>query len=136
LFSSSGAKSGGADFHGGKGEQLSGDIIQILGIAGSEFLPWLLDQSTRDCETALQKFIAPGHDRGAYVRHASIGARVANEGISVLVEYDNSNGLAAATMGHSIYTRTAWLCFHCDLVRETLYANDHPGGSAAPRLNS
>ena len=111
-------------------------MIQILGIAGSEFLPWLLDQSTRDCETALQKFIAPGHERNEYVSHASIGSRVANEGISVLVEYDNTNGLAAATMGHSIYTRTAWLGFHCDLVRKTLYLSNAAGESELPKLTS
>ena len=111
-------------------------MIQSLGIAGSEFLPWLLDQSTRDCETALQKFIAPGHERNDYIRHASIGSRVANEGISVLVEYDNTNGLAAATMGHSIYTRTAWLGFHCDLVRKTLYSSDAADESPLPKLNS
>ncbi len=117
----------------GSEEQVSGDMIQILGIAGSEFLPWLLDQSTRDCETALQQFIAPGHARNEYIRHASIGARVANEGVSVLVEYDNTNGLAAATMGHSIYTRTAWLGFHCDLVRKTLYSGDDSGESVLIR---
>ena len=122
--SNAGTETAAPDAVGGGDEQVSGDMIQILGIAGSEFLPWLLDQSTRDCEAALQKFIAPGHERNDYIRHASIGTRVANEGISVLVEYDNTNGLAAATMGHSIYTRTAWLGFHCDLVRETLYSSD------------
>lgn len=134
--SNTGSEVSTPDSLGGDDEQLSGDMIQILGIAGSEFLPWLLDQSTRDCETALQKFIAPGHERNEYIRHASIGARVANEGISVLVEYDNTNGLAAATMGHSIYTRTAWLAFHCDLVRKTLYSSDAAGESAPPKLTS
>ncbi len=134
--SSAGTEVAVQDSTDGSDEQVSGDMIQILGIAGSEFLPWLLDQSTRDCETALQKFIAPGHERGDYIRHASIGSRVANEGISVLVEYDNTNGLAAATMGHSIYTRTAWLGFHCDLVRKTLYSTDAAGESGLPKLNS
>ena len=134
--STSGAEVSAPDSSDGNDEQLSGDMIQILGIAGSEFLPWLLDQSTRDCETALQKFIAPGHERNDYIRHASIGSRVANEGVSVLVEYDNTNGLAAATMGHSIYTRTAWLGFHCDLVRKTLYMSDASGESGPPKLTS
>lgn len=135
LFSNAGAEVAATNSGGSTDGQLSGDMIQILGISGSEFLPWLLDQSTRDCEAALQKFIAPGHERSDYVRHASIGSRVAGEGVSVLVEYDNTKGLAAATMGHSIYTRTAWLAFHCDLVRETLYT-DGSGESAPPKLTS
>lgn len=136
LFSNADGESSVTDSGSSEDGQGSGDMIQILGIAGSEFLPWLLDQSTRDCETALQKFIAPGHERNDYIRHAGIGSRVANEGISVLVKYDNTNGLAAATMGHSIYTRTAWLGFHCDLVRETLYSGDASGESALPKLTS
>ncbi len=134
LFSKAGEEASATDSGSSNEGQGSGDMIQILGIAGSEFLPWLLDQGTRDCEAALQKFIAPGHERNDYIRHASIGVRVANEGVSVLVDYDNTKGLAAATMGHSIYTRTAWLAFHCDLVRETLYSSEGSGESAPPKL--
>ena len=99
----------------------AGDMIQILGTSGSEFLPWLLDENTRQCETALQQFIAPGNGRDDYIANASIGARIAAEGSSILVNYHNDRGLATAMMGHSIYTRTSWLSFHCDLVREALY---------------
>jgi hypothetical protein len=136
LFSNTNGESSPTDAGSRNEGQGSGDMIQILGIAGSEFLPWLLDKSTRDCESALQKFIAPGNERNDYIRHASIGARVANEGVSVLVDYENTNGLAAATMGHSIYTRSAWLGFHCDLVRESLYSNDASDQSTLPKLTS
>ena len=101
---------------------IAGDAIQVLGITGSEFLPWLLNQQTRQCETALQSFVAPGNTRQEYLEHVQLGVRVANEGTTVLVDYDPSVDQATIAMGHAIYTRVQWLGFHCDLVKRFLYS--------------
>ena len=100
---------------------IAGDAIQVLGIAGSEFLPWLLNEKTRKCETTLQAFVAPGNTRQEYLDHARLGMRVANEGTTLLVDYDPSVGQANAAMGHAIYTQIEWLGFHCDLVNRVFY---------------
>ena len=96
-----------------------GDLAQILGITGSDFLPWLLNRTTRDVEKQLHEFLAPDCSRGDWWSRASIGMRVADEGETVLIKYDNTDGLASLTFGHSVYTKAQWLGFHLDLVGQT-----------------
>ena len=98
-----------------------GDLVQVLGITGSDFLPWLLNQQSRNCETKLQQFLAPDYLRRDWWSRAKLGMRVADEGQTVLVEYDNFDKHASDTLGHSVYTRAQWLSFHLDLVAE-MYA--------------
>ena len=93
-----------------------GDMAQILGITGSDFLPWLLNRTTREVEKQLHDFLAPDCSRRDWWSRASIGMRVADEGETVLVKYDNTDGLASLTFGHSVYTKPEWLGFHLDLV--------------------
>ena len=95
-----------------------GDLVQALAITGSNFLPWLLNQQSRDCETKLEQFLAPDFSRRDWWARAKLGMRVAEEGQTVLVEYDNFDNHASETLGHSVYTRTQWLSFHLDLVAE------------------
>jgi len=100
-------------------EGVQGDLVQVLGITGSDFLPWLLNRATRDVETHLHEFLAADYSRRDWWSRASLGMRVADEGATVLVRYDNMDGHAAETLGHSVYTKPSWLAFHLDLVAET-----------------
>ncbi len=97
---------------------VQGDMVQILGVTGSDFLPWLLNQSTRSVETKLHQFLAPDCSRRDWWSRASLGMRVADEGETVLVSYDNTDGHASQTVGHSVYTKPEWLGFHLELVRQ------------------
>lgn len=97
-------------------DRLSGDWVQVMGITGSNFLPWLLDSETRSAEKELHDFLAQGMKRSAYWSRVKHGMRVAPEGETVLVAYDNTDGHAAETAGHSVYTKPQWLAFHLDLL--------------------
>lgn len=93
-----------------------GDLVQILAITGSDFMPWLLNRTTRDTETKLQQFLAPDCTRGNWWSRAKLGMRVAEEGTTSLIQYEKRDGHESETLGHSIYTRSEWLGFHLDLV--------------------
>lgn len=95
-----------------------GDLVQILGITGSDFLPWLLNRTTRDVEAKLHQFLAADFSRRDWWSRASRGIRVADEGETVLVQYENKDGHASETLGHSVYTKPEWLAFHLNLVAE------------------
>jgi hypothetical protein len=97
---------------------VQGDMVQILGITGSDFLPWLLNQTTRSVEAELHQFLAPDCSRRDWWSRASLGMRVADEGETVLVKYDNTDGHASQTVGHSVYTKPEWLGFHLELVEQ------------------
>lgn len=95
-----------------------GDMVQILGITGSDFLPWLLNRTTRDVETQLHQFLAADYSRRDWWSRASLGVRVADEGETILVQYQNTDSHASETLGHSVYTKPEWLAFHLNLVAE------------------
>jgi hypothetical protein len=97
---------------------IKGDLVQVLGITGSDFLPWLLNQKTRSVEKELAQFLAPDLSRRDWWSRASLGMRVADEGETILVQYDNTDGHATQTLGHSVYTKPQWLSFHMNLVSE------------------
>ena len=99
-------------------EGKQGDMVQILGITGSDFLPWLLNKTTRSVEKELHQFLAPDCSRRDWWSRASIGMRVADEGETKLVKYDNTAGHASVTVGHSVYTKPEWLGFHLELVEQ------------------
>jgi hypothetical protein len=44
--------------------------------------------------------------------------RVADEGETVLVNYENTDGHASQTFGHSVYTKPEWLAFHLELIEK------------------
>ena len=97
---------------------IPGDMVQILGITGSDFLPWLLNRTTRVVESELHEFLAPDCSRRDWWSRAKVGMRVGDEGETVLGKYDVADGHASQTFGHSVYTKPEWLAFHLDLVRQ------------------
>lgn len=107
-----------AKFGKGVRSGIKGDLVQVLGISGSDFLPWLLNQETRSVEKRLHEFLAPDCSRRDWWARASLGMRVADEGETILVQYDNTGGHATQTLGHSVYTKPQWLSFHMNLVSE------------------
>ncbi len=102
-------------------EASMGDMAQLLGITGSNFWPYLLTQSTRDTEKKLHEFLAPDLSRKDYLQRLRLGMRVAEEGTTLLVDYDNAHGWAKELAGHAIYTRKDWLAFHVQTVGDELY---------------
>lgn len=104
------------------GDGITGDMAQLIGITGSNFWPYLLSETTRETEKKVHEFLAPELNRKNYFNRMQLGMRVAEEGTSLLVDYDNANGWAKELAGHAIYTRKDWLAFHLELVSQRLYA--------------
>ncbi len=104
----------GKKFRGGA----QGDFVHLFGITGSNFLPWLLTKTSRDSEAKLHDFLAPDCSRRDWWSRAGIGMRVAEEGETFLVRYENTDGHASETLGHSVYTKAEWLAFHLELIAE------------------
>ena len=104
---------------------LKGDWVQVMGITGSNFLPWMLDAGTRSAESELHEFLAQGMARREYWSRVKHGMRVAPEGETVLVAYENTDGHAAETAGHSVYTKPQWLAFHLELLAG-MYSKSKP----------
>ena len=97
-------------------DRVPGDLVQILGITGSDFLPWLLNRTTREVEAELHEFLAPDFSRRDWWSRAKFGMRAADEGETILISYENVDGHASQTFGHSVYTKPQWLSFHLDLI--------------------
>jgi hypothetical protein len=105
------------------GDGIAGDVAQLIGITGSNFWPYLLSETTRETEKKVHEFLAPELTRKNYLQRFRLGMRVAEEGTTLLVDYDNANGWAKELAGHAIYTRKDWLAFHLDLVGARFYGS-------------
>jgi len=106
----------------------SGDLIQQLGIAGTNFAPtpliwrtWLAD---RRLNRLLQRRLRPRRFR----TRLEAGMRVHEDGTTLLVDYGLSGGhLGQHLAGHAVYTRPEWLLFHAEEVVRRLYGTGSPG---------
>ena len=47
--------------------------------------------------------------------------RVPQEGTTLLVNYDDTNGMARKLAGHGVYTEKEWLAFHVAEIAKRLY---------------
>ena len=98
-----------------------GDCVQQLGIAGTNFTPFVLAWRSWIVEERFRRFLQRGISRLNTLDRLRIGQRVANEGKSLLVDYDvDGTTTAQQLFGHAIYTRTEWLPFHMQLVATEL----------------
>ena len=97
-----------------------GDFVHRIGIANSNFLPFILDSNLVKTEIKLASYLEQGVLRKQYLNRVQHGLRVADEGKSLLVQYDDKNGLARKFFGHGIYTTLEWLAFHAAEVTRFL----------------
>jgi hypothetical protein len=96
--------------------KMDGDFVQQFGIAGTNVFPYLMDLRLMVAEYKLGKLLQP-FGRTDFWEHIKIGMRVADEGTTLLVDYDDTDGLAHRLAGHGVYTERQWLPFH---LRETV----------------
>ena len=98
-----------------------GDCVQQLGIAGTNFTPFLFAWRSWIVEERFRRFLQRGISRLNTLDRLRIGQRVANEGKALLVDYDVDGTMTAQQLfGHAIYTRTEWLPFHMQKVATEL----------------
>ena len=100
----------------------AGDYPQQLGIAGTNIMPYLFDLTLQRTELKLGKFLQP-FGRKDFLKHLKIGMRVPHEGTTLLVNYEDTNGLARKLAGHGVYTEKEWLAFHVGEIAKRFYGD-------------
>lgn len=98
-----------------------GDSIQQLGIAGTDFLPPLVDWHSWQAERRFSRLLQPGIRRRDLLARLRLGQRVPAEGVTLLVDYPaDDQHLNQLFLGHAIYTRREWLAFHAQQIAQRL----------------
>ena len=100
--------------------KLAGDYPQQLGIAGTNIMPYLLDLILQRTELKLGRLLQP-FGRKDFLKHLKIGMRVPHDGTTLLVNYDDTGGLARKLAGHGVYTEKEWLAFHVGEIAKRFY---------------
>ena len=100
-----------------------GDYVQQIGIAGTNFAPNLFEWRVLLADFRLSQLLQPGLRKRDLLDRLKIGARVPDEGTTLLVDYGPGlGGLSKHAAGHAVYTRAEWLLFHAEEVARRFYA--------------
>jgi hypothetical protein len=100
-------------------EARCGDYVQQMGIAGTNFTPYLPAWRSWIVERRFRLLLQPGIRARDTLDRLLLGQRVPGEGRTLLVHYpDDLSGAAQLIFGHAIYTRPEWLSFHAQLVHQ------------------
>ena len=107
-----------------------GDYVAQIGVSGSNLAPNPLALRTFLADWALDRLLEANLKRERLLRRIAYGRRVPDEGVTLLVDYDDpEKGVHRHLAGHAAYTRTRWLPFHCQQVADILYSSEHPSES-------
>jgi hypothetical protein len=99
-----------------------GDVIQQLGIAGTNFAPPFWEWRTWLADLRLGELLQSDCRSADLFVHWRLGVRVHDEGENLLVDYGTELGnVAQHLFGHAIYTRREWLPFHAEEVAQRFY---------------
>ncbi len=91
----------------------SGDLIQQLFIAGTNFPPNVLAWRSWFADRRLGKLVQSGRYRRNLWKSLKAGVRVPDEGLTLLVDYARGDEPSARLLaGHAVYTMRLWLPFH------------------------
>lgn len=100
-----------------------GDFMQHLGIAGSGFPPNPLAFRTLAANRRLRQLVGSAA-RGWLLSRMQAGARVPDEGTTLLVDYADPAWFPLRhVLGHALYTRRRWLPLQCELMAEEFYGD-------------
>ena len=100
-----------------------GDFIQQVGIAATNLPPLPIAWRTFLANSRLGRLLQLDLPREWLRARLKRGARVPDEGTTLLVEYaDPDRSPHRHLFGHAPYTRSRWLALHCVLVAEHFYS--------------
>ena len=101
---------------------VDGDYVQQFGIAGTNFMPSMLQWRAWWADGRLNRLLQPQHETDELLERFRVGKRVPEAGITLLVEYGKPEGsIAEHFAGHAVYTTQEWLLFHAEEVTRRLY---------------
>lgn len=99
-----------------------GDYVQQLGIAGTNLMPSIFAWRTWWADARLDEFLQRDLRQRDIGARFQLGARVPDEGTTLLVDYGPLNGdVARHHAGHAVYTRPEWLPLHASEVARRFY---------------
>ena len=108
-----------------------GDYIQQLAIAGTNFAPGLLEWRSQLADSALNAFLQPGLKVSGLLERLRVGARVPDEGTTLLIDYNggamqatdkpNLRNISKHLLGHAVYTRKEQMLFHAEEIVQQFY---------------
>ena len=103
-------------------EASGGDVIQQLGIAGTNLQPHLLNFGAWLANRRLGRILQSGVRSRDLLSHLHAGMRVATEGTSLLVDYGLPLEHAGRhLLGHAVYTQREWMLFHAEQIAKRMY---------------
>lgn len=102
-----------------------GDVIQQLGIAGTNLAPNVWAWRATLADRALGALLQTGIRKRDLLNRLRTGCRLHADGVNLLVDYGPCEGhVAQHGAGHAVYTRTRWLPFHLEQVARHCYGLD------------
>lgn len=99
-----------------------GDYVQQLGIAGTNVAPSVLSWRAWMADQRLGRILQGDLGSRNPLERFRAGAIVPDEGVTLLVDYGQSEGpLAEHLAGHAVYTRPEWMLFHLEEIARRFY---------------
>ena len=115
-------------------EATTGDSIQHLGTAGTDFRPPLFVMRDRFHDRRLHRRFEPWARRRRLWRNLRLGRRVHPDGLTLLVRYPKDPlGVHRNVFGHAVYTHRLHLPLHLQATMRYVYAADGSPTVAAGR---
>ena len=109
-----------------------GDMIQQLGIAGTDFWPYVFSSRRWQIEKKFEQLLQHPVRRRDLWDRLRLGVRMPAEGRVLLVDYpDDPEGWRGRLWGHAIYTSEEWLAEHLRLISEHWFPLDGERNDAA-----
>jgi hypothetical protein len=111
-----------------------GDYVQHFGIAGTNLTPYVFSWRSWLADVRLGRLLQAGQRRRDLLRRLKAGVRVADEGLTLLVDYGPIDEPFPQNLaGHAVYTRQRWLPFHADQIARHFYSDN--GGLRCSQLS-
>ena len=102
-----------------------GDMVQQIGIAGTNFPPSWISYRARVANARLGRLLQPHTDCGGrLLQRLRTAPRLHDTGLNLLVDYQAADKEADDLLGHAVYTRRHWLPFHFQQIARNLAEED------------
>jgi hypothetical protein len=102
----------------------TGDFIQQLGIAGTNWMPSIIACRAVLADRRLGRLLQRGMEPATLQERLRCGQRVPADGRTLLVDYGPPQGNVVQHLaGHAVYTRPEWMLFHCEEVARCFYGD-------------
>jgi hypothetical protein len=107
----------------------NGDLIQLIGIAGTNLAPPVWAWRTWLADIRLNYLLQRRVPRFKLLARWQLANRIHQDGTVLLVDYGPCEGhVGQHVAGHAVYTRRKWLLFHAEQIVQHLYSSKHQSG--------